>query len=213
MNIDDRIIELQSTKSHPVIFICGLGGSGKTTFARKLAQKYENAHILEWDWYLKFASKERAQRIAAAWNSDDQTLVNQEVNPYNWYDWDAFKAGLRVLQTEGKIELKGVWNQATGEKDSNPSVDFDGKKGLIICDGLYLLHPDIISYADLIILLEVPKEEARRRADQRDSHRTDPEHLKRKAIILEKYDIPYFETYRDNADFILNTEDTFLETT
>jgi uridine kinase len=204
MNLNDSIQKIQSEKSHPVIFICGLGGSGKTTFAKKLAAEHENAKILELDWYLKFSSKERAQRIADIWNSEDSSLVDQEADPYNWYDWETFKADLSQLQTKGTLSLKSAWNQTTGEKDIDPSLDFNNTNGLIVCEGIYLLHPNVIPLADLVILLNVPKEESRRRADQRDAHRTNSEHLQRKAIILEKYDIPYFETYKKNADFILD---------
>ena len=50
MNLEEKIKEIQSKKPHPIIFISGLGGSGKTTFAKKLVTENPNAKLFELDW-------------------------------------------------------------------------------------------------------------------------------------------------------------------
>jgi hypothetical protein len=53
-------------------------------------------------------------------------------------------------------------------------------------------------------LLDVSKEEARKRADERDKHRSSSDHLDRKRFIAETYDVPYFKVNKKNVTLILN---------
>jgi len=206
MNFNKKIKQIQSQKLHPVIFVSGLGGSGKTTFAKKLVAETPNAKLLELDWYLIHNSKERAERIKNVLGpaNKNQHLIDKELDPINWYDWESFKKDLERFQKEGKFFVKNAWNQTTGEKDSEHSLDFEGNNGLIVCEGIFMLHPAIRLLADFSILVDLPKVEARKRAEERDKNARSKEHLERKKIIMEKYDVPYFEKYKGNADLILN---------
>ncbi|MBU0999417.1 hypothetical protein KKG24_03925 [Patescibacteria group bacterium] len=206
MDITEHLKKIQFQKSHPIVFISGMGGSGKTTFANKIVNQNNNAKHFELDWYLIHSSKERGKRIKDAFESGNEETINKEANPINHYDYNSFKKDIKDFQESGKFSVKNVWNQKTGEKDANYSLDFNGQDGLIVCDGDYLLHSEIASLADLVILLEVPFETARKRAEQRDMHRSDTEHLARKKLIAQKYDTPYFAENRKNATLVIASE-------
>ena len=196
---------MKTIKKHPIIFICGISGSGKTTLAKKLVAENNNAKHLELDWYAIHSSTERERRIKKALASKSQKLIDQELNPINWYEWDSFKEDILTLQRDGKIFVENAWDQKTGDKIGKHFLDFKWKNGLIVCDGEYLLRPEIISLADLSILLDLPIGEIQKRAEKRDRHRSSPEHLARKRLIMEMYDVPYFNANKKNVTLILNT--------
>lgn len=201
----EAITSLAATKPRPIIFICGLGGSGKTTFCYQLVEALEIAAVVfQTDLYAKYATQERKQRIADALASGDPTRIAQEENPRHWYDWQALKKDLLALQRTGALEIRGGWNQATGLKDAHESLRLppDGP-GVILVDGIYLLDPGIRPLADLVLLLEAPAPELERRRQQRDGHRSSPEYLRYKQSLAEKYDTPYFARYRSRADQVI----------
>jgi uridine kinase len=203
-NYINYIKEIESKKLHPIIFVSGLAGSGKTTFTKKLVAEYKNAMRFELDWYLKYSSIERANRIKKAMDSGNKELIEKECNPINHFDFNSFKRDLVKLQQGDKLFVQNAWNQQTGEKDASFVLDFKGEKGLIICDADYVLHPEIISLSDFSIFLDVPKEEAFRRVVERDNHMKTPEQLERKRLIVEMYDLPYLKAYKKNASLIIN---------
>lgn len=204
MDLGNKLKELQSKKSHSIVFVSGLGGSGKTFLAKKLVEENPNARHFELDWYLVLPSSERGEKIQKALNSSNQKEIDREANPINWYDYDAFKKDLRNFQKTGKFNIENAWDQKTGEKVGIHSLDFGNKNGLIICDGDYLLHSEVASLADLVVLLDLSPEEARRRAEERDRHRSNPEHLARKRFIAQNYDLSYFQKNRPNAEIIVS---------
>jgi len=67
-----------------------------------------------------------------------------------------------------------------------------------------LLHPDIRKFADLTIMLDVPFPLCNERIKMRQAHRSPDEYLSYKALLLERYVIPYFEKYRGDADIIVD---------
>lgn len=209
MELEDSIRAIENKKEHPVVFVCGLGGAGKTTFAKQLVAQNPGSILLHLDWYATYPTKERKKRIAEAVESEDPVRIEQEENPKNWYSWEEFKKDLRQLQRDGDIDIRSAWNQANGEKDLDVKLSFGGKKdGFIICEGIYLLHPDVAVMGDLIILLDISVEEARRRAESRDDHRSSPEYLAYKASLTAKYDLPYFAQNKGAADVVLSERDT-----
>ena len=158
-------------KTFPIIFICGLGGVGKSTLADKLASRLScESAIVRLDWYLKYSTKERKERIDGVLKSGDRAKIEQEQNPFNWNDFEKFKNDLISLKENSKLNISSAWNQVTGEKDLNINLKFDSQKGVIICEGIYLLHPSIIDIADLVVCLENSSEEVDRRTNIRDSH-------------------------------------------
>jgi len=195
-------------KKHPIIFICGLGGTGKSTLSTKLSNLLSReCNILSLDWYLIHSTNDRKEDIKKALESRDQELIEQRENPVNWNDYDKLKKDLVYLQEHSHLEVRDAWNQKSGEKDLEINIQFENKDGIIICEGICLLHPQISSLADLIICLEVSEEETVKRTNQRDLHRSSPEYLAYKAKLQEKYDIPYFKNNVNAADLVINMEE------
>lgn len=191
-------------KEYPIVFICGLGGTGKSTFADKLKENFSiECKIIRLDWYLKYSTSDRKSRIKKAFESGDKILIKEEENPLNWNDFEKLKRDLLKLQQESRLEIKSVWNQQTGEKDLDIRIKLEQQRGLIICEGIYLLHPEIISVAKFVIFLKITEDEAIRRMKQRDSHRSSEEYLVFKAKLQKEYDMPYFKKYEHNADVII----------
>lgn len=204
-----RLLELLEknlqTKHHSVVFICGHGGAGKTTFAHTIERLLPSV-VLELDWFLTHPSLERRRKIARALASNNAAAIEREENPQNWYDWNAFAKAVRTFQTKGSLSLRNAWNQKNGKKDIHIHLRYQkGKNCLLLCEGIYLLHPPIRALADVVVLLRHPLISGRKRAERRDAHRSDPAYLAWKATLLKKYDIPYFKKYQEKATIKLRT--------
>lgn len=194
---------LLAEKKQPILFLCGLGGSGKTAAADRIAEQSEsNTIVLHCDWWLRYPTEERKKRIKSACGSGDPEKIAREENPKNWCDWIALRKDLLKLQATGHATLYDAWDQRTGLKNLKVPISFP-YDGLIILEGIYLLHPEITDIADFIVLLDVPKHISRRRAEARDHHRSPSAYLAYKAALVEKYDVPYFQQYRTQADMII----------
>lgn len=189
-----------------VVFVCGLGGAGKSEFCSNIqAALGREAFIVRNDWYLIYSSSERRNRIEQALDSNNADRIEQEANPQNWYDWDKLAVDLEALRSLGSLQLVNVWNQQTGEKDLSVDVRV-GSDAVIICDGIYLLDPEVQTLSDVTVLLEVSPKVARQRAEKRDEHRSESAYLQLKDSLMQRYDIPYFEKHRDAADIIINND-------
>jgi uridine kinase len=189
-----------------VVFICGFGGAGKTTFCHNLAGLLSRPSVVfETDWYARYATTERKERIKSALALQDDELIELEEDPKNWYDWKALTAGLQQLKTAGRLDLRNAWCQKTGEKQLSIELMLpDPLKSVIICDGIYLLHEGIRHAADICIRLNVDLDACLERGRKRDAHRSTPEYLDYKAALTRQYDEPYFERYGANADVVVN---------
>jgi uridine kinase len=202
-----KIIVEQGRGKRLIVFVCGFGGAGKTTFCHKLSSMLAVPSIVfETDWYARYATNERRSRIKAALDSGDPKLIAQEENPKNWYDWAALISGLRTLQETGHLAIQNGWSQRTGEKDLYSALDLSrNRDSVIICDGIYLLHDQVASCADLIIMLDTTVADCLERTATRDSHRSSKEYLDYKALLVEKYDKPYFEEFSKKADIVASS--------
>jgi uridine kinase len=209
----EKVAQIVRAKKEPgkplIVFVCGMGGSGKTTFCKNLKRILgENCIGFHTDWYATYPTEERKARIKAALESKDQTRIEREENPKNWYSWTKLKEDLTSLKASGHLEIQNAWNQATGNKDL--AIDLSAKdpsEMIILCDGIYLFHPSIIGSSDFVISLHVSQDELNRRASARDSHRSSQEYLDYKASLIEKYDIQYYKEYEKIADLIVDNED------
>jgi uridine kinase len=208
--VDDlvRLIDEQGRAKRLIVFVCGFGGAGKTTFCHELSSKLPcSALVFETDWYAKYATNERRERIKSAVASQDPKLVEQEENPKNWYDWTEVVSALSSLRETGHLALRNGWSQRTGEKELSIDLELPcNEASVILCDGIYLLHDEVRSVADLIVMLDTPIVDCLDRTAMRDSHRSSREYLEYKAALLEKYDKPYFEQFGKNAHVLASSQ-------
>jgi uridine kinase len=187
------------------VFICGLGGSGKTTLCDEIAMELGGVRI-HLDWYLSQRTPDRRESIRKALESHDRKQIEAKENPLNWYDWDKFSADLGGFRKTGKLVISDAWNQRTGEKDFRVEIELTGSKK-IWCDGIYMLHPPVARLGDVKVLLQASPESVRRRAEERDNHRSSKEYLAYKDSLMRKYDLPYFEKYAQAANIVVDNTD------
>ncbi len=203
--VKTAIEQLLSQKARPIVFVTGLGGSGKTTLCRHLEDQLEvPTLVLESDWYLKYSTDVRVERLRLARESGDQERIAREENPQHWYQWPLFCSGIEQLRDGGQVQMYNAWSQKTGNRELDIQLGLP-KEGpaLILCDGIYLLHPAVAELADFRILLDVEPEVAIERSRNRDAHRSSEEHAELKTELLRRYDLPYFEKYRSYADLCI----------
>ena len=182
--------------------ICGLGGTGKSTICRKVAEQYApNALIIETDWYLALPSSARKRSILTALDKHDIEELNRWSDPSAWYDWEAFVQDIDRLRQTGKLHLNSAWRQSTGEKDLVVELQIsDPPRTVILIDGIYLLHEPIRRLLDCVMVIEDSSDNARKRAEARDLHRAEGDYLAFKARLAESFDVPYFERLSALAD-------------
>ncbi len=202
-DIKERLRKLLAQKMRPVLLLGGLGGAGKTSLADEIAKKSDaDSIVLHCDWWLRYPTEERKKRIRHALASNNPKEIEAEENPKNWYDWEQMKTDLLRLQETGRIVLEAAWDQQTGLKNLKVPLELP-EHGMIICEGIYMLHPEITEVADCLVFLDVPKDVCRKRAEARDGHRSSPEYLAYKAALVDKYAVPYFRQYNKNADMVI----------
>jgi len=144
--IADEIKNRRLTKKPITIAIEGFGGAGKSTLARNLRDKLEDAYIIEIDdFFLK-----NAESNANKSNFDRERLKKQVLLP--------LKNGKHA--TYQKLE----WDTNTLSKFiSVPDVKY------LIIEGVSTFHPDIAGYMDYKIWVGTSKEVAKQRMVKRDT--------------------------------------------
>ncbi len=201
------ILDRLPASGRRVVFVCGLGGVGKTEFCRQAAALCNSpAAYIQADWYLADASHTRHHKIAQIFAAHQENDPNGYGNPQNWYDLEVFTDDLAKLQTTGNLSVAGAWNQLSGEKDLDVTVQAE-TNAIIWCDGIYLLHAPIKDAADAIVLLEASNQDVRLRTQKRDQHRSPKSYLVQKDTLMHIFDVPYFERYQGAADIVIDNSD------
>jgi uridine kinase len=205
--IEASVYQARSRGKRTVVYVCGLGGAGKTVFTDNLRQRLAvDSVVMRHDWYSTYSTKQRRERIRQAIASRESKRIAAEENPRNWYRDPAFLTDLITLRNTGSLRTSDVWNQDTGERDSTVELSV-ANGGIILVDGIYLLHEPVAELADLRILLRIMPETGRQRADRRDSHRSDQAYLEYKRQLTNRYDRPYFEHHQTRADIVVDNDD------
>jgi uridine kinase len=195
------------TSGRHLVFVCGLPGSGKSTFCLEYSQLPNlRGPVLHSDWYANYATPVRRARIANALKSGDSEQIEAEEDPRNWYDWNRLFQDLKILRDTGRLQITDGWDQTTGNKGLKVEL-VAGVNELIWVDGIQLLNDPIVSLSDLVILLKTSPSVANERGVVRDSHRSDALYLAYKASLTQKYEVPYFAKYSKVADMEIDNFD------
>lgn len=191
---------LRSRAGVSALGVCGLGGSGKSTACRAAARMLSPISIFEIDWFSARSSADRRAMIQAAIKEQNTAALAHWEDPTTWYDWPKLTAALSLLKSSRKLRLAGCWRQSTGELDLAVDEHIPTANGLILVEGIYLLHQPIRALLDRVIMLDAGGSESRDRANKRDTHRSDASYLSWKAELAERFDRPYFISHSDAID-------------
>jgi signal recognition particle GTPase len=89
--------KLRQEHQRTAVGVCGLGGSGKSTICRKVAETANfKCTVFELDWYLTHSSWGRRSAILQSLTGA-QADIDFWKDPTNWYDWSTFEADLKQL--------------------------------------------------------------------------------------------------------------------
>lgn len=155
MNYDELLFKVKSLRENKeviVIAISGHGGSGKSTLAQRLAVDLGIGidQILGID-------ELHARGCADATQLD------------GLHDWDAIYAILEQLRTRDRMQYMGrdYWGNEKPVDVERPEV--------VICEGIRLIHPNVLKYVDLSIWVDCPIDIATDRAKERNRLQGDSE--------------------------------------
>lgn len=156
------------------------------------------------DQFSKYSHAERLIRIKNAMAAGDPARIESEENPRHWYGWDDINLALTELRNKGGFSYNQGWNKETGERDKNYSISTPTEgPSLVLCDGIYLLHPPVRHLLDVTLYVDVPFSVTIDRGQRRmrDSERTS---------YMEKlhrtYSLPYFAEHASETDWIYADE-------
>lgn len=171
----DRIVELAQAivaiARHPTLCaVDGVDGSGKTTFAARLALAIAGAGrpavVVHEDDFLA----PRATRYRLGRDSPEGYVRDS-------YDLDALVTHvLDPLRPGGNRRIRRrVFDHATDEPVDSPLEEVD-VPSVVIVEGMFLHRDELVDRWDWSVFLDVPFSETARRMAQRDGSHPDPEH-------------------------------------
>lgn len=156
------------------------------------------------DLFSTHSYRHRQELIASAY-SGCQTEIDAAENPRDWYDYDAIAFAISDLKQARAHRYERAWNSETGELDGVYNILLPEQgPGIILCDGIYLLHWPIRQALDITIRIDAPTDVL----DQRGLVRSkgDVERAKKHSDVRERFATPYFEQHGFLADIAFDTE-------
>ena len=184
--------------------IAGLGGSGKTTLCKQLAEILGGqAMHCACDVFSRYSLRERREKIDAAIANSDNDGVETEENPKNWYNWNSINEALHGLKNKKSYTYPHGWNSETGEIDREVILNLpDHDNPIVLVDCIYLLHLPVRNWFDLSILVDTPLETTIARARVRAKNSADSDYFEYRQNLVKKYDVPYFAGNASRTDWI-----------
>ncbi|MEK4024846.1 uridine kinase [Sporosarcina sp. FSL W7-1283] len=158
-----------------VIGIDGLGGSGKSTYARDLQQAIKGVHLFHLDDFIH-PKKIRYNEEYEEWYG------------YYYLQWRyeyLINELLAPLKNEG--EVRRTIELYDKETDGYIEQEIDIPSGsIVLIEGVFLQRPEIRPYVDHVIFLNVDKQTRLKRVIDRDVY------IGTKEEIISKYERRYF---------------------
>lgn len=203
-----RILERYVARNGTLaIGVCGHAGAGKSTFCNDfIGSANVPTARLTCDLFSTHSYRHRQELIASACSSGCQTEIDAAENPRDWYDYNAIAFAISDLKQARAHRFERAWNSETGDLDGVCNISLpEQRPGIILCDGIYLLHPPIRQALDITIRIDAPIDVL----DQRGLVRSkgDVERAKKHSDMRERFAAPYFAQYGFLADIGFDTND------
>lgn len=181
---EDLIAKIDSLKTPAIIAISGVGGSGKSTFSKKLAEAI-NAPIIEIDSFIR----DRTLSEYSNWNLIDFKRLEDEVLA-------PFKSGTNSIEYHHFDWAKNIATKLIQITSNN----------YIIIEGVGLFRPELMKYFDYTIWIDCPLEDAIKRGKKRDREEYHNPQDELWNGIWKKNDLEYLEHFKpaETADLIIN---------
>ena len=173
---------LLTEKDRIIVAVDGRCASGKTTLARLLNEKYDcNVFHMD-DFFLRPKQRTEERLNAPGGNVDHERFLSEVLLPLS----EGKEVTFQRYDCHGKCLLE-------------PETVIDRRLNFV--EGVYSLHPDLISYYDLTVFIDISEEEQKSRIEKRNS----PEMAGRFFSTWIPLEEMYFNafTIRENADIII----------
>ncbi|MCV6584628.1 MAG: hypothetical protein OIF47_03765 [Marinibacterium sp.] len=189
---------LRADRVH-VVGVCGHAGAGKSTLCRQLVHMFAGRAVhLPCDLFSRHSLADRQARMDSARRSGDDARLRAEENPMNWYDWDGIACCISRLRSQRRSRWDRAWNSQTGALDGRfaAALPSDGP-GLVLCDGIYLLHAPVRGWFDLCLTVDADKDVIAARRMRRAATAADADASRCRHV---RFELPYFRDHAGCAD-------------
>ncbi|WP_315922191.1 hypothetical protein [Mesorhizobium sp. SP-1A] len=187
-----------------VVGVCGHAGAGKSTLCREFIYLASIPTIrLNCDLFSTHGYRERQELIAVARATGDRNQIDAIENPRDWYAYNAIASAISDLKQTGRHSYKRAWNSETGDLDGTYDVSLPNQRpAIILCDGIYLLHPPIRQALDITIIVDTATDILDQRCIARS--KGDIERAQQHRTMRERFAVPYFDQYGWLADIVID---------
>ncbi|QDU35122.1 uridine kinase [Poriferisphaera corsica] len=150
-----RIADLNVRLARPLLIgVDGLGGSGKSTFARELADAVK-APVVGMDEFYRVMDE------------DERAKLGAKDGCWRYFNWEYVRSSViqPVLRGDRKLSYQ-VYEWTNSRLGCNREVEIDQ---VLIVEGVYACLPTLAAY-DIQIWIDVPREVATQRVKNRDEN-------------------------------------------
>jgi len=201
----------RSPDSSRIIAVTGYQGSGKTTFAGRLADYAEQNCIsairLSSDTYHKH-TRDRKKEIFREVQGNGMDLVRAYELAYE-HDLELMARHFNMIRERQSLSKEGLYQARTGEKDFKLEIDFSQRgETWTFVDGVYVLNSLVRHMLDAVIFMEASAEVRHTRVGARALQRINK--IKIDPRIMEAGDIMnqrWLDPQRRPEDIVIDNND------
>lgn len=180
-----KIKELLESKSSVLVAIDGRCASGKSTFAQALSKKLNATLVHMDDFYLRF----------------DQRTSERYSIPGGNVDYERFLTEVLKPMSEGSLFLYTPFDCHSGNFKETTTVT---PQKVCIAEGSYSCHPELYSYYDLHIFMDVDSNTQIKRLLLREGENKTRQFLERWIPLEEKYFTAFHIKQKSELYFLIN---------